>query len=209
MNTNTHFQKVLEFNRAFNIATKTKPSPEVLQENERLIKYRLSLVKEEFEELKQAVKDKNFTEIIDALADIEYVVLGFYTALGINADEAFDIVHKSNMSKLCMTEEEARYTVVYYLENKHLGYDSPKYKLSDDGQYYIVYNESTSKILKSVNYTPAKFDKLVNPKNVRFAEDVKNSEEPSVIDRGTDRNTNGDTVSSVKNTVTSFFNKFI
>lgn len=157
----SHFQKVLDFNKAFGVETHHTKNNNIFDNNSKLINYRLSLINEEVEELRQAVKDRNLIEIVDALADIEYVVLGAYTALGIDADKAFDIVHSSNMSKLCVNEEEAKKTVEYYIANKEkLGYDSPKYRLSDDKVHYVVYNESTSKILKSINYTPAKFDEL-------------------------------------------------
>lgn len=188
----TQFEKILDFNRAFDVVTKSKPDPDILNKNERLIKYRMSLVEEEFKELQDAVDSKNFTEIIDALTDIQYVVLGFYTALGVNADEAFDIVHESNMSKLCKTEEEAIETVNFYKRNPELGYDSPDYKTSNDGMYYIVYNASTSKILKSINYTPANFKNLISnssKKTVTFSDEK--------------------TFDNVKNSFISFFDKII
>lgn len=157
---NTNFDKVLEFNKAFNIITNDIPSPQVLF-NENLIKNRLDLVKEKFEKLQQALKEKNFIEIIDTLAYIEYVILGFYTALGVDANKAFDIVHKSNMSKLCASEKEAQETVDYYLNNPGLGYSKLDYKISNDNKHFIVYNEPTKKILKSINYTPANFNSIV------------------------------------------------
>lgn len=159
----SHFQKVLDFNKAFGVETHHTRNNKIFDDNKKLINYRLSLINEEVEELHQAIKDNDFKEIVDALADIEYVVLGAYTALGIDADKAFDIVHSSNMSKLCVSEDEAKKTVEYYKQNKEkLGYDSPAYRLSDDGIHYVVYNESTGKILKSINYTPANFDNLLN-----------------------------------------------
>ena len=57
---------------------------------------------------------KDFKETIDALGDIVYVCYGMAISMGINLDEAFDIIHKSNMSKLCKNEEDAKYSVKYY-----------------------------------------------------------------------------------------------
>lgn len=60
-------------------------------------------------------------------------------------------------SKLCKTEAEADETVQWYKDNydaKKYPYDSPKWRMSHDGVYYVVFNESTGKILKSVNYSP-------------------------------------------------------
>jgi predicted HAD superfamily Cof-like phosphohydrolase len=157
------FEKVLQFNKSFGVKMNNTPQKNLLVEDPKMIEYRLSLVTEEYEELVEAIKQNDFTECIDALADITYVVMGFYAVLGVNADEAFDIVHKSNMSKLCVSEEEAKETVEYYMKNKEkLGYYTPAYRRADDGVNYVVYNESTKKILKSINYTPANFEALMN-----------------------------------------------
>ena len=76
-------------------------------------------------------------------------------------DKAFNIVHESNMSKLCTSEEEAINTVQWYKDNNTV-YDSPNFKKSKNNKYWIVYNESTGKILKSINYNKVdfKFDSL-------------------------------------------------
>ncbi len=84
--------------------------------------------------------------------------MGLY--LAINLDKSFDIVHKSNMSKLCSSKDEAQKTVDWYKKNQKR-YDTPDYRLSDSKKYYVVYNKSTGKILKSINYTPARFDSLL------------------------------------------------
>ncbi len=79
-------------------------------------------------------------------------------SLGLDLDQAFDIVHQSNMSKVCKDEDEAKATVAYYEANRDkLGYDSPAYRQSPDGNGFVVFNQNTMKVLKSVNYTPAKF----------------------------------------------------
>ena len=61
---------------------------------------RFNLIKEELNELEQAMKTKDLKEVADALADILYVTYGAAAAYGINADMVFDEVHDSNMSKL-------------------------------------------------------------------------------------------------------------
>ena len=78
----------------------------------------------------------------------------------VNIDRAFQIVHESNMSKLCKTETIAQKTVQWYKENNTV-YDSPSYRKSDLGDYYVVFNETSGKILKSIEYTPANFDCLL------------------------------------------------
>lgn len=89
---------------------------------------------------------------------IDTYKMGIY--LGINLDKSFDIVHKSNMSKLCTTEEEAQKTVQWYKDNDSR-YDTPNYRKSDNNQYWVVYNKSSGKILKSINYTPTNFISLL------------------------------------------------
>tara|TARA_B110000967_G_C18592747_1_gene415284 strand:- start:244 stop:585 length:342 start_codon:yes stop_codon:yes gene_type:complete len=68
--------------------------------NEKIVKLRYDLIEEELEELHQAIKDKDMKEVADALTDILYVTYGAGHAFGINLDECFEEVQKSNMSKL-------------------------------------------------------------------------------------------------------------
>ena len=157
----TNFEKVLAFNKAFGVTTYKKPQLDILERDPALIRYRLSLVKEEFEELVDAVKNKDLVETIDGLADLLFVTYGFFSSIGIDADKAYDIVSESNMSKLCKTEEEAKKTVEFYLKENPQRYDSPSYRQSDDNINWVVYNKSTMKILKSYKYTPANFTNIM------------------------------------------------
>jgi len=68
--------------------------------NDNIVDLRYELIKEELEELNQAIKDKDLKEIADALTDILYVTYGAGHAFGIDLDECFEEVQKSNMSKL-------------------------------------------------------------------------------------------------------------
>ena len=68
--------------------------------SEKINNLRISLIGEELDELKQAIKDKNIKEVADALTDILYVTYGAGHAFGIDLDKCFDEVQKSNMSKL-------------------------------------------------------------------------------------------------------------
>jgi predicted HAD superfamily Cof-like phosphohydrolase len=162
----TDFHKVLQFNKAFGVESHSKPNLQIFDNNPKLVEYRLSLVKEEFQELVDAISNKDFNETIDALTDIQYVVLGFYSALGIDADKAFEIVHSSNMSKLCKTEEEAQKSVSCYLEESPQRYDSPSYRRADDDVHWVVYNASTNKILKSWKYTQANFNSIISSEKI-------------------------------------------
>jgi len=157
----SNFRKVKLFNETFGVNTPSRPWTDVVKENPNLVKLRLALIEEEFLELKEAVKDNNFIEIVDALTDLLYVVYGAGAAFGVDLDKAFTIVHESNMSKLCNNESLAQKTVEHY--NQTDEYDTPEYKLSDCGNYWIVYNKSSGKILKSIRYKRVNF----------FLEDLK------------------------------------
>lgn len=152
----SNYQKVLQFNKSFGVPTKDLPHTDIFAKNQDLLTLRLALIDEEVAELHDASRAHDFTECIDALTDIMYVTLGAFTAFGVDADKAFDIVHKSNMSKLCTSEQEAQNTVEWYTQNEKR-YNSPSYRKSDCGNFWVVYNESTGKVLKNINYTPAAF----------------------------------------------------
>jgi predicted HAD superfamily Cof-like phosphohydrolase len=159
----TNFEKVIDFNDGFGVPVNNTIQTDIFKQNTDLVKLRLDLILEEVKELKDAIDTHDMTETIDALADILYVVYGAGASFGINLDKTFDIVHKSNMSKLCETEKDAIETVRIYKEkyaNNNSPYDSPTYRCSKDNKYWVVYNESTGKILKNYKYTPANFQEL-------------------------------------------------
>ena len=92
----TNFQKVKTFMRTFGQEVKSKPS----FSSEKINDLRYNLIKEELDELKQAMDDKNLLEVADALTDILYVTYGAGIAFGIDLDKCFEEVQNSNMSKL-------------------------------------------------------------------------------------------------------------
>ena len=92
----TNFEKVRLFMKTYGQEVKNKAE----FSNEKTNKLRIDLIKEELEELQQAMKDKNLLEVADALTDILYVTYGTGHAFGIDLDKCFDEVQRSNMSKL-------------------------------------------------------------------------------------------------------------
>ena len=92
----TNFQKVKTFMQTFGQEVKLKPS----FSTEKINDLRYNLVKEELEELKQAIVNKDLLEVADALTDILYVTYGAGHAFGIDLDSCFEEVQNSNMSKL-------------------------------------------------------------------------------------------------------------
>ena len=92
----TNFKKVGLFMKTFNQDVKVTSS----LSTDKINSLRISLINEELEELKQAISEKNLTEVADALTDILYVTYGAGHAFGIDLDKCFDEVQNSNMSKL-------------------------------------------------------------------------------------------------------------
>jgi len=159
----TNFEKVVNFNKQFGVKLHDKPQPNIFQTEPNNVEFAMKLIREEVKELEEAVKTGDYIETVDALADILYVVYGMGARIGMDMDKAFRLVHDNNMSKLCLTEEEARESVEYYLMNKEkLGYDSPNYRLANDNQHYVVYNESTKKVLKSIKWKPVDLKPLLD-----------------------------------------------
>jgi predicted HAD superfamily Cof-like phosphohydrolase len=156
----TNFWKVANFNDAFGVTRYSTPHPTVFTDKPELVELRLGLIREEVKELEDAVKNHDFKEVVDALADILYVVYGAGDSFGVDLDEAYQIVHSSNMTKICVSEEEAQETVEWYKKNKADIYPTPMYKPASDNKHWIVYNESTGKVLKSINYLPADLDQF-------------------------------------------------
>ena len=97
----TNFEKVGLFMTTFGQEIKTKPS----LSSEKINNLRISLINEELEEFKEAIKNNDLKEAIDALTDILYVTYGAGHAFGINLDKCFDEVQRSNMSKLGQDEK--------------------------------------------------------------------------------------------------------
>ncbi len=92
----TNFEKVGLFMTTFGQEVKKKPS----FSTDKINNLRISLIEEELKEFKEAMLKKNLEEVADALTDILYVTYGAGHALGINLDNCFQEVQKSNMSKL-------------------------------------------------------------------------------------------------------------
>ena len=92
----TNFEKVKLFMLTYGQEVKTKSE----FSNDKTNELRVDLIKEELDELTNAMKEKDLLEVADALTDILYVTYGAGHAFGIDLDKCFDEVQNSNMSKL-------------------------------------------------------------------------------------------------------------
>jgi predicted HAD superfamily Cof-like phosphohydrolase len=227
------YDKVYQFHKTFGIIISHTPCVDVLHDDRR-VSLRLRLINEEYEEFCHALHEHNLVEMIDALADLLYVIYGTCISFGLQIEQqypqvknlesinrndhfftnnclqfvsqmkaeittlqnamlsfsfsetcdtlkrmlwmtyhcgysimhvdlsvAFDIVHQSNMSKLCLTKNEAIETVDWYISHEAQRYKEPSYRKSDDGLTWVVYDKSTGKVLKNIHYTPPKLSHLL------------------------------------------------
>ncbi|MFH6983731.1 pyrophosphohydrolase domain-containing protein [Marinoscillum luteum] len=120
---------------------------------------RVSLIQEELNELQQAILDKDIVEVADALCDIQYVLSGAVLEFGLGDKfvTLFNEVQRSNMSKACVSQEEAQQTVDYYQNEK----GTAAYFVEKEGKF-LVYRKEDNKTLKSINYSPANLKKIIS-----------------------------------------------
>ena len=97
----SNFYKVKKFMETFGQEVKEQAD----FPNQKIQDLRYDLIKEELEELKVALEEKNLKEVADALTDILYVTYGAGHAFGIDLDKCFEEVQSSNMSKLDHNEK--------------------------------------------------------------------------------------------------------
>ena len=92
----SNFKSVKKFMQTFGQEVKEKAEFPA----NKIITLRYDLIREELEELKEALEKKDIKEVADALTDILYVTYGAGHAFGIDLDKCFEEVQSSNMSKL-------------------------------------------------------------------------------------------------------------
>lgn len=103
--------------------------------------------------LKNSFMNNNLMQFIDILYAIEKECYKIGSLINVDVDVCFSEVHRSNMTKVCSTEDDAKKTVSYYLqiyENGDTKYSEPSYRQKEN--YFVVYDRTTSKILKSINF---------------------------------------------------------
>lgn len=124
-----------------------------------LLKNNLENISNNYYQIEEGCNNRDFDKIIRYLLLLIEDTYSFGIRINVNLDESFAIVHDSNMTKICDNEQLAIETVNWY-KSSNTKYDSPIYKHTEFG--YIILNESTGKILKSIKYTPANFSSLLN-----------------------------------------------
>lgn len=130
-------------------------------------KLRLNLLKEEIKELEEAIEKNDIVEAADAFADIQYVLSGAILEFGLaeKFPAIFAEVQRSNMSKACENIIVADKTVDKYDAEGQPCHSERKDLFDNNNHYldtvYLVFRNSDSKLLKSVNYSPANLEPIV------------------------------------------------
>jgi predicted HAD superfamily Cof-like phosphohydrolase len=146
--------QVAEFHKTFQHPILANPT--IPDENR--CKLRVALIAEELKELEVAILDKDIVEVADALCDLQYVLSGAILEFGLGEKfkALFDEVQRSNMSKACLTEEEAIRTVEFYKQKD----GTECYYKQEDGKW-LVYRKQDNKTIKSINYSPADLEQFL------------------------------------------------
>jgi len=140
----------------------------IVPDNKKLTDFVVSFIREETDELEQAIKDKDIVEVLDAICDLLYVAVGNATMVFGLKDKlipAYAEVQASNMSKSCATEEEAKATV----EERSKEHGECYY--SQVGDRYVVYRKSDDKVMKAINYFAPNLEQFFTE------EEIKNSKQ--------------------------------
>jgi predicted HAD superfamily Cof-like phosphohydrolase len=130
--------------------------------DEKRCKLRVALIAEELKEFEVAILENDIVGVADALCDIQYVLAGAILEFGLGEKfkDLFEEVQRSNMSKACTSEAEAKETISYY-ERK----DGTECYFKEEAGKYLIYRKSDNKTLKSVNYSPADLDSILSRKS--------------------------------------------
>lgn len=145
---------VADFHRTFRhpiLQTPTIP-------DEKRCQLRVALLAEELKELEVAILEKDITGIADALCDLQYVLSGAILEFGLGEKfkALFEEVQRSNMSKTCSSEDEAKATVKHYFDK-----DGTECYYEKAGERWLVYRKADNKTIKSINYSPADLDAIL------------------------------------------------
>lgn len=139
--------EVEEFNTTMGKEWQNRTTPTI---NKADAEFVINFIQEELDELKEAVKENNIVEILDALLDITYVGLGNGAMIFGLKDKmipAYAEVQASNLSKICTSEDEAMETIKVRSEQQ----GEPCHFVKTSGGY-VVYRSSDMKVMKSINY---------------------------------------------------------
>ena len=147
----TGINKIKHWRETFGLPNRETPQVVTLEESN----LAFNLIVEETSELKHALHPEsnwffykpNLAEIADAIGDLYFVVTQAAMIHGLDPEMLIDRVYKSNMSKLCLTEQEAVDSVKAYTDKEISTY----YTQLPDGKF-IIKRTVDNKVLKGINF---------------------------------------------------------
>ena len=151
------------FNKTFGKPNNYTP---IVPNDKKLTDFVVSFIREETDELEQAIRDKDIVEVLDAICDLLYVAVGNATMVfGLNDKlvPAYAEVQASNMSKSCATVEEATATI----EERSKEHGECYFRKV--GSRYVVYRKSDDKVMKSVNYFAPNLEQFFTEEEIKNA----------------------------------------
>lgn len=141
-----HFITEVEtFNKTFGKLNNYTPTiPEKMERD-----FIYNFILEELNEYKEAAEAGDIVEVLDAFCDIMYVLSAGIMAYGLRDKflAAYNEVQESNMSKSCVTEEEADATAKFRAAASQRPCHFEK-----RGDKYVVYRSEDRKVQKSLSY---------------------------------------------------------
>lgn len=156
-------KKVQEFHELFNHPVLDKPAIPSIER----CKLRISLLREELKELEEAIENNDVVEAADAFTDLQYVLDGAMLEFGMKNIKCklFNEVHRSNMSKACVSLQEATATVEHFEKQGQPCHWIQKDLFDSNNHFletvFLVYRNEDMKLLKSINYSPADLKTIV------------------------------------------------
>lgn len=151
------------FNKTFGKPNNYTP---IVPGDKKLTDFVVSFIREETDELEQAIKDKDIVEVLDAICDLLYVAVGNATMVFGLKDKlvpAYAEVQASNMSKSCATVEEATATI----EERSKEHGECYFRKV--GSRYVVYRKSDDKVMKSINYFAPNLEQFFTEEEIKNA----------------------------------------
>ena len=151
------------FNETFGKPNNYTP---IIPNDKKLTDFVVNFIKEETDELAEAIENKDIVEVLDAICDLLYVAIGNATmvfGLKDKLTDAYAEVQASNMSKSCTTIEEAEETIRVRSEQHGECY------FRKVGDRYVVYRKADDKVMKSINYFAPNLEQFFTPEEIENA----------------------------------------
>lgn len=139
--------EVAFFNETMGKSYQNRSQPEIDLKDAQFV---LDFIREETDEMEQAIREGDIVEILDAIEDLLYVAIGnAVNVFGLREKlmDGFKEVQESNLSKICDTEEDAIATTEAVSKDK--GHPCHYEKVGDR---FVVYRSSDNKVMKSLKY---------------------------------------------------------